>query len=87
MENVPQHGCSPGTQSSIVGKNSRNERVVIVRSCRRGRKDMQFLEDTALHLLCRLIGECHREYMPIGVSVLILKKKTYICLCKVIGLT
>ena len=48
---------------------------------------MKFLEDTALHLISRLIGKCHRQYMPVRISVCAAEKYPYICPCETVGLT
>ena len=48
---------------------------------------MQFLEDTVLHLLCSLVGKGHCEYVSVRIPVLTLQKKSYVCLCQVVGLT
>ena len=86
MEDIPQDSGRASAESRIIRKDARHKRIMIVRRRRRRRKDMKLLENTAFHLLGRLVGECHSQDMPICIPVLVLQKKTYICLCQVIGL-
>ena len=48
---------------------------------------MEFLEDTAFHLVSSLVGKCHRENVPVRIPVIILEQQTYICSGKAVCLT
>jgi len=78
MKHITQN--SPGLlpQSLLISEHGRNEMIMIVRTARISRKHMEFLKDPALHLIRSLVGECHRQDMPVRIPVLALEQEFYV---------
>ena len=68
-------------------KHGRHKIIQIIRLVRLCGHNEEFLEYSALHLVCGLVGKGHSQYMPVGITLLAFKEQSYIFLCQRVGLS
>ena len=87
VQDAAQLPCGTLLKRRRIGKQGRDEIREVGRIPRPGRENVEFLENTPLHLVGGLVREGHGQDVPIGLGVLLHQQQADICTGQVVGLS